>query len=333
MHARKLRLAWVALGVFSASAVVADSASIECTFSPHLSCREGAVVIWDDNRFDDSTPIAMDDKHIYISQNNTASGFDLNSGETRWVSHTQNDARYFYPILSQQDIYLARTDGILEKHLAESGDLVWSGKIGDGWVYPPVIIQDKVITAGQDRTIWILDATSGEIQNEIALSQELVTPLFSIANQYFASTFDGVVSAYSLDSAQPSWQTRISSAAFSLSKYTDKLMISADMGGNLSAINVATGAVVWRTKIHSNAQYWSVLHQQKLYNLTNTGTLNILDANSGQLQGSLAFAKQFAQAPIVQGDSIALFDTEGSILRVSFDELKKSQNNPSITFN
>lgn len=328
----RLRPTWIALMMLSSSMAAAQTGSVQCAFSPHLTCSANKTIIWDNPRFADSIPFAMDNRRIYLSQNNTASSLDLSSGEVRWQLHTQDDARYFYPVLDDQHIYLARTDGKLEKHHAGSGELIWSHEFGAGWVYPPVLVENKVITAGQDRTLWLLDASSGDIQNEITLSQELVAPLFSINQQIFASTFDGLVSAYHINSTQADWQTHISSPVFAQLQYADTL-INADMGGNLTALDTRTGAVLWENKIHTNAQYWNVIRQQKLYSLTDTGSLNILDANSGQLQSSLVFAKQFAQAPIVQGDSIALFDTEGSTLQVSFDELNKSQNKPSITFN
>ena len=332
MFSRKLLLACATLGLFSNSLSAATDDSVQCIFSPHLVCSAQGNILWSKIDFDDPTPIVLNSDRVFISQSNSAYSYDARSGKQIWEIQSQNDARYFYPVVTGKHVYLARSDGNLEKRLHQTGELIWSKTLGSGWVYPPVTIDRKVITAGQDRTIWILDEQTGKPQTQITLDQELVTPLIQVAQQFIASTFDGKVSAYTLNRPTANWQTQLYAPVFSYDTDGENL-ITADMGGTLSAIDLKTGEIKWQQTVHHNALFWNLVQQQTLYSLSASGTLNILDVNSGKRRGRLEFAQQFAQAPIVQNDSIVLIDTKGSKQTVSFDELNGSQTNTSITLN
>ncbi len=323
------RLLAFALFVFS-GASFADTGSVDCVFSPHLVCSDNNKILWSDTRFTDARPIAIDKNHLYISQNNSAFSFNIVSGKPIWQISVKADVRYFFPVVdssinNSSYVYLARSDGVLEKRLAKSGKIIWSKLLGKGWVYPPVILKDKIVTGGKDRKIWMLDNQTGNVQTTITLNQELVAPLTLAGNHIIASTFDSQLSAYQLGSHKPVWQTAISAPGFITKIQSDDLIITSDMGGSISAVENKTGKIRWQIKLHNNAQFWNTLHQQKLYSLSESGKLNILDANSGKLQDSLQFDGQFAQPPIVQGELLALFDTSGSVQRIPFDSLDKSQ--------
>ena len=313
----------------------ADTSSVDCVFSPHLVCSDNNKIHWSDSRFTDARPITIDKNHLYISHNNSAFSFNIVSGKTLWQVSAKADVRYFFPVVDSSIIdspinnssyvYLARSDGVLEKRLAKSGKIIWSKLLGKGWVYPPVILKGKIVTGGQDRKIWMLDNQTGNVQTTITLNQELVAPLTLADNHIIASTFDSQLSAYQLGSHKPVWQTAISAPGFITKIQSDDLIITSDMGGSISAVENKTGKIRWQIKLHNNAQFWNTLHQQKLYSLSESGKLNILDANSGKLQHSLQFDGQFAQPPIVQGELLALYNTSGSVQRIPFDSLDKSQ--------
>jgi outer membrane protein assembly factor BamB len=314
----------IAIIYLSASAAFADS--VDCAYTPHLSCRDAqtSVVLWENPSYSDPDKFAVGDTHLYISKNTTSTSIDVSTGTPQWQVETGSDASYFYPTLSGNAIYLARTDGIVEKRSANSGTLIWSRRLADGWVYPPIVQQNKVITGGQDRIIWVLDASSGEIRNQITLDQELVAPLFEVAGLVIASTFDSRLNAFQIDShssnVQTLWTTQLGAPAFSYLNESQNL-ITADMGGNLSSIDPATGAIRWQQSVHQNALFWNTFDHQTLFSLTESGSLKILDADTGILQKNLQLEHQYIQAPIIQGDSVALYDTNGVLQRIALHTL------------
>ncbi len=297
----------------------------QCTFSPYLKCAAQGITLWGNPQIKEPTPIVSGNSHIYLSQNNTVLSIEARTGKFAWKAHAGDETRYFQPVIDADYVYLARTDGNLEKRHKRSGNLLWSRTIGSGWIYPPIATGKSLITAGQDRMLWILDAHTGAIQEQIPLSQELVAPLYHLDEVFIAATFDSKVSAYTIGPTKPDWQSMVGNPVFDFYRYGNNLIV-ADMGGNVSAIDAQTGQLRWQQQVHNNAQFWNVLHQHTLYSLTDSGTLTILDANNGKPLNRLEFAHQFAQAPIVQDELLALFDTEGSTLHVSIDEPKNEPN-------
>jgi outer membrane protein assembly factor BamB len=105
------------------------------------------------------------------------------------------------------------------------------------------------------------------------------------------------------------------------------------MGGNLSSIDIETGHIRWQKTVHQNALFWNVFYKQNLISLTESGSLNILDIESGQLQNSLQLDHQYIQAPIVHGDTVALYDITGAVQYINPDTLQKHPIPPSLTSN
>ncbi len=294
----------------------ADTKPVNCVFSPHLICSDKHKIKWSDQRFTDARPITIDNKHVYLSDSNSAYSFDAESGKSLWKINAKGDTHYFFPVVDESSLYLARSDGVLEKRQTESGKSIWSKSLDKGWVYPPVVLNDRVITGGQDRKIWLLDNQMGNVQSTIILNQELVAPLIVVDNRIIASTFDSQLSAYQIGSNKPVWKTSLAAPAFASQSYSNNLIIAADMSGSVTAVDSKTGDIHWQKKLYNNARFWNALHQQTLYSLSESGKLNILNANTGELQDSMQLDGQFAQPPIVQVDSLALFDTSGSVQHI-----------------
>ena len=296
------------------------AAEFNCVFAPHLVCSDQNTVQWSNTHFKDPSLFALDATQLYISRNNTSYSFSLETGETRWQHTIHPDDRYFYPVVHGQNVYLARSDGFVEKRLAQTGELLWSQKLASGWVYPPVIIDDKVITGGQDRMVWVMGAQSGTVEQSFELGQEIVAPLIGIDGTFIAGTFDSELTAFIPGQSKAVWKTRLSAPAFNLQSEGSKL-IASSMDGSISAIEAKSGELLWNHTPYANAQYWNLISGTTIYSLNNLGSLNILDSNTGRLEANIELAKTFAQAPILQGDTLALFDTHGSVNRIALNTL------------
>jgi outer membrane protein assembly factor BamB len=326
------------LAVMSLVTLPANANSVSCAFAPHLTCSDAqsGKVLWHDARYSDPENFAIERSQLYISHSTTSSSYDAYTGTPAWQVISDNDAHYFYPVVRGESVYLARSDGTLEKRQAASGKMIWSRSMANGWVYPPLIRQDKIITGGQNRKIWVLDSQSGKTDKTVLLNQELVAPLFQVGELFIASTFDSQLNAYSINlesgEIEPVWQTKLSAPAFSY--LTDsRYLIAVDMGGNLSSVDIETGRIRWQKTVHQNALFWNVFYKQSLISLTESGSLNILDVENGQLQNSLQLDHQYIQAPIVHGDTVALYDITGAVQHINPDTLKKHPIPPLLTSN
>jgi outer membrane protein assembly factor BamB len=295
----------------------ADSSPVNCSFSPHLSCVDASdeKTLWQNLHYSDPDKFSVNQTRLYISHSTTSSSYALKTGAQTWQASSGSSANYFYPVLSSDMIYLARSDGFLEKRQADSGALIWSQKLAEGWVYPPIIKQNHIITGGQDRIIWVLDKQTGQTLERVTLDQELVAPLFEVNDLIIGSTFDGQLSAFQIDTAgnrlYPVWKAHLDAPAFAYLANA-RYLVAADMGGTLHSLDPETGQIRWQKTVHQNALFWNTFYQQSLISLTESGSLTILDIESGALQNKLQFDRHYLQAPIVQGGTVTLYDTTGA---------------------
>ena len=295
-----------------------DTSAVNCSFSPHLSCvdaRDGKT-LWQNARYSDPDKFSLNQTQLYISHSTTSSSYALKTGAQIWQTSSGSSAHYFYPVLADDTIYLARSDGFLEKRRADSGALIWSQKLAEGWVYPPIIQKNRIITGGQDRIIWVLDRQTGQTLERITLDQELVAPLFEVNDLIIGSTFDGWLSAFKVDIAgdrlKPVWKAHLDAPAFTYLSNA-RYFVAADMGGTLHSLDPETGHLRWQQTVHQNALFWNTFYRQSLISLTDSGSLTILDIESGVLQNKLQFDRHYIQAPNIQGGNVTLYDTTGAI--------------------
>ena len=321
-------LAYVATVLFTLFTMPATATysegSVRCAFTPQLSCSEAqsGETLWHKPIYTDPDTFSIGHSRLYISHSTRSSSYDLRNGKQIWQVSSDSDAHYFYPILSGENIFLARSDGILEKRRADSGEIIWSRSLADGWVYPPVIQNDIIITGGQNRIVWILDEETGHTLDTVSLSQELVAPLFQHGKLFIGSTFDGQLSAFSFNRqshrTEAAWQAHLDAPAFSYVSDSEHF-VTADMGGKLNSLDPENGFLRWQASVHQNAFFWNTLHRQSLFSLTETGSLSVLDINSGRLQKHQQFDHHYIQAPIVQDDKVALYDTTGAVQYLTVD--------------
>ncbi len=341
--ARAVFLGYIASFLFMLFAVQAtaspsiDSNPVNCTYSPYLSCvdSQSGEAMWHKLRYSDPDNFSIGHDRLYISHSTTSSSYDLLSGTQIWQVSNDSNALYFYPVLVGNNVYLARSDGILEKRRADSGKIIWSRSLADGWVYPPLVQHNHIITGGQNRIIWVLDARTGMIRDSVTLDQELVAPLFHVNERFISSTFDGQLRAFRINQQsgriKPVWRAQLDAPAFSYVSDSEHF-VAADMGGKLHSLDPETGQLRWQKTVHQNALFWNTLYRHSLISLTESGSLTILDIDSGKLKKQLQFDRQYIQAPIVQGDTVALYDITGAVQHLTSDVLSGSRGQSPLLY-
>lgn len=283
IHSISLSMSFiVALTLFSSSQISAAPKDLEinCHFIPSLTCLDNEKILWTNPHFTGDAEFVRHKEQLYVSQHSRVSSLNINTGQTVWEIKANSGVRFFKPSLSNKSIYLARSDGSLESRQLISGKLNWSKNISNGWIYPPVIIDNKLITGGQAHAIWIIDASNGDLLREHKTSQELVMPLFDGGDYFVSSHFDRTLQAYSKNGLAPIWQTQLGAPIFEIFQ-TNGMLIASDMAGDVIAINAKTGQTIWQEKLHKNAQYKTVLQDHKIFSSNISGESYLLDLYTG----------------------------------------------------
>ncbi len=311
----------VSIALFFSSVALGNTSDIQCQFTPYLKCSDGAHIDWINTRFTISEIVVAGGDQVYFSQNNRVIGLDSATGKLRWQHAIDKAHRYFQPVYQDGSVYLARSDGRLEKREAQTGKLHWVRSLGKGWVYPPVLIGDRVITGGQIRLIWQLDKDTGAIEHTVSLSQELVAPLIANDDIFVASTFDGYLNAFTPNQNKSAWKIRASAPSFSMLVDENKL-IAANMDGQIQSISLESGEIHWTKALYSDARYWIMRQNDTLITVDHAGSIYALNTDTGMLLSQHMLNHQITQAPIAQHDSLVLFDTNGFRKRIQYDVLE-----------
>jgi len=344
---RTQKTACTALIAFSALAISALAGSLNsyaatdnshCAFTPMLSCSDAAgEQQWQRPDLREPSAIQYGADSLYLEQNNRVLALQRDSGKQRWVANSGSEARYFTPVLANKVVYLARSDGQLEKRRTDNGRIIWAQQPGAGWIYPPLLINNQLISGGRDRMIWRISPDTGAVLERTELSQELVIPLVNSDGLLIASTFDGKLTAYTAPSAagqklKAAWTRPTGAPVFDL-QLQGNTLIASDMGGVIRSIAADTGKIHWQQALHQNALYWNTQNQGKLYSLNQSGELITLDLQSGRLLSRRQFTGKFDRAPIVQDNILRLFDTHGTAQNISINALSAAQANQFLTSN
>ncbi len=261
------------------SFALTQPADVKCVFSPHLQCSNQNTQ-WLNKQFKHDTRISQSNHQLYISQTTHSYGLSKQTGDIIWQTDTHNEAHYFYPVLDGQSIYLARTDGVLEKRHSLTGALAWSKQLDTGWIYPPAIRANSLITGGQSHQLLTLDSATGNIISNIKTQQELVMPLYQSGQLTLVSSFDRSLTAYQ-NNNKPRWKLNLDAPVFALTQGND-ILIASDMGGHLTAIEPKTGHILWQKKLHANAQFSTILNQNTVLSSNLLGTQYVLDIHTGK---------------------------------------------------
>lgn len=195
------------------------------------------------------------------------------------VSVSQASHDQFPPRTYNNATYRADTNGMLRRY-DQHENIVWQRHF-QGWVYPPALLQNRLITAGSEAILWGLDADSGEIIWSIKLPQEAVYRVTIANNIAIVTTFDGSITAVNAE-GKVLWEKKFEVASGSPLSHSGHLYLPG-FDGRIRTLEAATGQIVWVSDRVGQIVAEPSAYGQHIYVASEPAALHVLNAANGHL--------------------------------------------------
>jgi len=317
---------------------VAELTEITALFEP--------VVKWDvtvgdgvGDYFSRIKPVVAYGKVLSASRDGDAYAFDENTGDQVWyadLSDIDNQRGFFDDKVSAlisggavagiNKVFFGSENGEVIALDAENGKLSWKGKVKGEVIAAPALDSGKLIVNTSSGVLKAFNASNG--QDEWQIEQDvpplslrgISAPLIAGGGVVVGSA-DGSLAVYLLEQGRQGWSVDIGEATGSteLDRVIDvdstplafgENVYTVSSRGNLSAIELRTGRVLWQREYSS---YHDISISGNTLFLTDIkGHIYAIDRNNGlELWSQLSFTNRGVTGPAPIGNYVVVGDFEG----------------------
>jgi outer membrane protein assembly factor BamB len=232
------------------------------------------------NHLDTFEPLCTADT-VFIGSRQGLYAVNPESGAVLW----SRSLPLYSPNIEGAYLYVAGPQGQLQKYRADSGELIWTNDY-EGWVYPPVVIDGRVIAGGKAHVLLGVDAADGRVLWQRNTGQELVyRPVAAQGSTVVIATYRPEVMAIDAQSGDMIWSRTEGSAPYTPAVFEQQLYYG-DQDGVLHAVDARTGRQLWHRDlpgaIRSVPAIGSSPHDT-VWVGTDSGLLAALDRHSGRI--------------------------------------------------
>jgi outer membrane protein assembly factor BamB len=288
---------------------------------------------------------AVADGLVYVpSMHGTLYAVDAATGELRWKREpepgqppfNQRSYSYYSPAVADGKVYWPyqtrygkASSGLLAALDAKTGETVWESPmtgstmsdgtpaVADGRVYVGNHTADRVIAydAQSGQRLWVSSTRLGGWQDAAPTA---------VGGRVFIGSGNGVVARDAVTGADL-WTYRSPDASYIPNNATPSApAVAGDtlyMGfpdGRVTALNVATGTVVWSVRIPGKPYLGGVLSApavsgDTIYVGANDGRVHALDRSSGAERWSYEIGTWVASGPVVTGNTLLASAWDGNV--------------------
>ena len=132
------------------------------------------------------------------------------------------------------------------KELNEQWSLRTHGAIEQQFLFvEPLLLKDKIITAGRDGVVTVVDIQSGLQLQEIALDETLSSGVGGDENLWLLTTKDGELIAIDASSNEVKWQVNVPSEALSRPVMSVSSILLRTVDGQIISLDRSNGKTIW----------------------------------------------------------------------------------------
>ncbi|MCG8426026.1 MAG: PQQ-like beta-propeller repeat protein [Chromatiales bacterium] len=215
---------------------------------------------------------------VLVSSSSGVYAYQLSDGKLLW--HHPGGSP-FSATVADGLAYISSEDGKLTALDIAQGEPHWSKQLS-GWVYPPVVMGDVLITGGSAGLLWGVDRHSGRLLWEQPLGQELFYRPVAVGDNRIALTsFDARLQVLN-SRGDTLWQHQFNSLALYPVADSENLYVY-ELSGDLHAFSLSDGQHRWQQQLNEKpAAAVSVLDDQILA-VSSNGTVVQLNRTTGDI--------------------------------------------------
>ncbi len=311
-----------------------------------ISQQFDAEVAWEksigdgvDDYFSRIKPAYGYNKIFSASREGDVYALDVSTGEQVWhvdLSDADSERGFFEnrqpaliaggPVTGINKVFLGTENGEVFALDAETGELAWKGKVKGEIIASPALDSGVLVVNSASGILKAFNASSGEDMWEVDLDVPPLTlrgisaPTIA-AGGVIVGTSAGELSVFMLEKGQQGWSVDVGepSGSTELERVIDvdsqavvfgDKVYSVSSRGNLVAIDIRNGRVLWKRQYSSYRQM--AISGNTIY-LTNTkGHIYAVDRINGlERWSNLALTNRGVTGPAVVGKNIVVGDFEG----------------------
>lgn len=292
-----------------------------------------------DDYFSRISPIVAYDKLFTSSREGDVAALDLETGKTLWEVDLREDKedRGFFesresalisggPIAGINKVFLGSENGKVFALDAETGKLEWKEKITGEVLAAPAIDSGVLVVNTASGVLKAFNASNGEElwkieQDTPSLTLRGISSPAIAAGGVFVGTPDGNLTVYIINNGQQGWSVPVGepSGSTEFERVIDvdsspvifgDRVYSISSRGNLVAIDLRSGQVVWKRQYSSHTDL--LISANNIYLTDVKGHVYALDRLSGTEKWSqLALTNRNVTGPAELGEYIVVGDFEG----------------------
>jgi outer membrane protein assembly factor BamB len=320
------------------SEVIAELTELEAKFEPK--------VLWDNSvgdgvsdHFSRLKPIVAYNKVYSASREGDLVAIDQTSGEKLWtvdLSDLKKERGFFDsrrsaklsggPIAGINKIFIGNENGDIYALDAETGEFSWQAKVKGEIISKPAIDSGILVVNSASGVLMAFNAANGEelwkVEQDVpALTLRGLSPPVIASGGVIVGAANGSVGVYLLEKGQQGWTAEIGEATGTTELervvdvdsppvvFGDKIYAISSRG-NLSAIELRTGRLLWKRQYSSYRQI--SISGNSIFITTNRGHVFALNRLDGlERWSNLSLNNRGVTGPAVVGDYVVVGDFEG----------------------
>jgi len=250
--------------------------------------------------------------HVLYSLNpqNGQINWQYAEARDRWIGSVLVANELIYAPNSDYDLYAFNLKGEFQWKFA-SRQALWAAPVSDG---------QRVYFGSLDRKVYALDARSGKLAWEKALTGSMLgSPVLGDGGRLYVITFDGNVFALDTANGDQVWKFVADNFVWTAPVLKDGAIYFGDSKGNFYALNASTGAQDWSLQPNSPILGTPLAAGDHILFGTEAGDLYAVDAQ-GQNAWKLTVSGKLYGAPVAGGDLILVAPVEGQSLLIALDQ-------------